>query len=114
MPRGGGGGGGGGDGGGGNNRNNGKADPNDQGPGAKLSGKEPIIFDGDHAKAKAFFLKWTIYMLLNEDTEVMRQALSRIMLFLTFIKAPNVQEWVGLQVGWLGRHILAGARKTNL
>ena len=52
-------------------------------------------------------------MLLNEDTEVMRQAFSRMMLFLTFIKGPNVQEWVGAQVGWLGRHILAGARKTD-
>ena len=35
------------------------------------------------------------------------------MLFLTFIKGPNVQEWVGLQVGWLGRRLLQGARRTE-
>ena len=54
-----------------------------------------------------------IYKLLNEETEVMRQAFSRIMLFLTFIKGPNVQEWVGLQVAWLGRWIRQGARRTE-
>ena len=52
-------------------------------------------------------------MLLNEDMEVMKQLFSRTMLFLTFIKDPNIQEWVGSQVGWLGRCILAGARKTD-
>ena len=52
-------------------------------------------------------------MLLNEETEVMSQAFSRTMLFLTFIKGPNVQEWVGLQVGWLGRRIHSGARGTE-
>ena len=101
-------------GGGGGSGIGGGGDPNDRGPGAKLSGKEPVIFDGDCAKAEVFILKWTIYMLLNEDMEVMRQAFSRVMLFLTFIKGPNVQEWVGSQVGWLGRCIQAGARRTNL
>ena len=52
-------------------------------------------------------------MLLNEEMEVMNQAFSRTMLFLTFIKGPNIQEWVGVQVGWLGRHIHSGARRTE-
>ena len=53
-------------------------------------------------------------MLLNEETEVMHQAFSRTMLFLTFIKGPNVQEWVGLQVGWLARQFHNRARKTEV
>ena len=75
--------------------------------------KSLLFFNGDHSKAKAFILEWTIYMLLNEDMEVMSQAFSRTMLFFTFIKGPNVQGWVGLQVGWLGRCIHAGARITE-
>ena len=51
--------------------------------------------------------------MLNSETEVMTQAFSRAMLFLTYIKGPNVQEWVGSQVGWLGRCLLAGGRKAN-
>ena len=43
----------------------------------------------------------------------MNQVFSRTMLFLTFIKGPNIQEWVGLQVGWLGRWIHKGARRTK-
>ena len=78
-----------------------------------LSGKEPVIFDGDHAKAEAFILEWTIYTMLISETEVMAQVLSRTMLFLMLIKGPNVQEWVGSQVGWLGRCLLVGGRKTD-
>ena len=52
-------------------------------------------------------------MMLNKEAEVMAQAFSRTMLFLTFIKGPNVQEWVGSQVGWLGRCLLAGGRKVD-
>ena len=80
MPRGRGRGGGGGGGG----------DPNDRGPGPKLSGKDPVVFDGDRTKAEAFFLEWTIYLMLNEETEVMGEAFSRTMLFLTYIKHQRV------------------------
>ena len=33
------------------------------------------------------------------------------MLFLTFIKGPNVQEWAGSQVSWLGSWLIAGASR---
>ena len=35
------------------------------------------------------------------------------MLFLTFIKGPDVQEWSNMQVGWLGSRILAGAGRNE-
>ena len=51
--------------------------------------------------------------MLNGDQDIMKQPFSRAMLFLTFIKGPNIQEWVGMQVVWLGRQLQAGARKTE-
>ena len=51
--------------------------------------------------------------MLNSETDIMGQAFSRTTLFLTFIKGPNVQEWVGSQVGRLGRRLLAGGRRTD-
>ena len=51
--------------------------------------------------------------MLNAETVVMSQEFSRAMLFLTYIKGPNVQEWEGSQVGWLGRCLMAGGRKTD-
>ena len=43
----------------------------------------------------------------------MRQPFSQVMLFLTFIKGLDVQEWAGSQVGWLGSRLIAGARKNE-
>ena len=43
----------------------------------------------------------------------MRQPFSWVMLFLTFIKGPDVQEWSNMQVGWLGGRLLAGARRND-
>ena len=87
--------------------------PDDRSNGTKLSGKEPVIFDGDRSKAEAFLLKWTIYRLLNEEQDIMRQPFSRVMLFLTFIKGPDVQEWSNMQVGWLGGQLLSGAGRNE-
>ena len=64
-------------------------------------------------KAEAFVLEWTIYVMLNNKTDIMDQAFSRTMLFLTFIKGPNVQEWVPIQVTWLGRRLHQGAGKNE-
>ena len=35
------------------------------------------------------------------------------MLFLTFIKGPDVQEWASLQVSWLGSQLIAGAGRNE-
>ena len=35
------------------------------------------------------------------------------MLFLTFIKGPDVQEWVSSQVSWLGSRLIAGAGRRE-
>ena len=43
----------------------------------------------------------------------MRQPFSRVMLFLTFIKGPDIQEWASSQVGWLGSRLLAGAGRNE-
>ena len=51
--------------------------------------------------------------MLNGEQDIMRQAFSRVMLFLTFIKGPNVQEWASSQVGWLGSRIIAGAGRNE-
>ena len=87
--------------------------PGNRSKGTKLSGKEPVTFDGDRSKAEAFLLEWVIYTMLNGDQDIMKQPFSRTMLFLTFIKGPNVQEWVGLQVAWLGRQLQSGAKRTD-
>ena len=105
--------GGGGGGGGGGGLPRAAGNPDDQNNGTKLSGKEPAIFDGDCSKAEAFLLEWAIYRLLNGEQDIMRHPFSRVMLFLTFIKGPDVQEWASLQVSWLGSRLLVGAGRKE-
>ena len=64
-------------------------------------------------KQHSFLLEWTIYRLLNGEQDIMRQPFSWVMLFVTFIKGPDVQEWTSMQVGWLGSRLLAGARRNE-
>ena len=104
---------GGGGGGGGGGPPGAAGNPDDRNNGTKLSGKEPAIFDRDCSKAESFLLEWTIYRVLNGEQDIMRQPFSRVMLFLTFIKGPNVQEWAGLQVSWLGSQLIAGASRRE-
>ena len=66
----------GGDGGGGGPPPADRRNPEERNNGTKLSGKEPVIFDGDRSKAEAFLLEWTIYRLLNGEQDIMRQAFS--------------------------------------
>ena len=51
--------------------------------------------------------------MLNGEQDIMIQPFSQTMLFLGFIKGPNVQEWVGMQVVWLERQLQAGVRRTK-
>ena len=91
----------------------GGGNPDDRSNGTKLSGKEPANFDGDRSKAEAFLLEWTIYRMLNGAQDIMQQPFSQVMLFLTFIKGPSIQEWASSQVSWLGSQLLVGAGRNE-
>ena len=43
----------------------------------------------------------------------MQQPFSWVMLFLTFIKGPDIQEWTNMQVSWIGSQLLAGAGRNE-
>jgi hypothetical protein len=42
--------------------------------------------------------EWNVYRALNDRTRVMATPLERTMLFLTFIRGPNVGNWVNDQI----------------
>ena len=53
-------------------------------------------------------MTWTLYLMLNSNVDIMNNAFQRTLLFLSFIKGPNVYEWVTIQTTWLGRRIQRG------
>jgi hypothetical protein len=57
--------------------------------------------------------EWNVYRALNDRTRVMTTPLERTMLFLTFIRGPNVGNWVNDQIRVVSRHLTSGGRKTD-
>jgi hypothetical protein len=45
--------------------------------------------------------------------DVINTPFTRAMLFLSFIKGPNIQEWVAAQIEWLGDQLAGGAQVHN-
>jgi hypothetical protein len=80
---------------------------------AKLVGREPEIFDGTRSKTEGFLQEWNIYYGLNWGADVITTPFTRAMLFLSFIKGPNIQEWVAAQIEWLGDQLAGGAQVHN-
>jgi hypothetical protein len=83
------------------------------GGGGKLQGKEPRIFTGDKHQSEEFQLEWDIYIALNNNVEVIQVAFTRAVMFLSYIKGPNVHEWVQSRVHWLTEQLTRGALQDD-
>ena len=59
-----------------------------------LRGHPPEIFDGDRTKAKKFMKEFTLWKLCNLNNEALSIPFSRVALCLSYIKGPNVDDWV--------------------
>jgi hypothetical protein len=82
-------------------------------PGGKLVGREPEVFNGTQSKTEGFLQEWNIYYGLNWGADVITTPFTRAMLFLSFIKGPNIQQWVAAQIEWLGDQLAGGAQVHN-
>jgi hypothetical protein len=82
-------------------------------PSDKLIGREPEIFNGDRTKVETFLTEWNIYRVLNDRTKTMINPLERTMLFLTYIRGPNIGNWINDQVSVVSRHIRSGGSRND-
>jgi hypothetical protein len=69
--------------------------------GGGLLGKAPELFDGDRTKSKAFISDIRIYFKINRNKFNVKNMYSQVLLALSFIKGPNVVNWVGTQFNQL-------------
>jgi hypothetical protein len=74
-----------------------KEDYEETGNRGGLRGKAPELFDGDRTKSKAFISDIRIYFRINRKKYDIKNAYSRVLLALSFIKGPNVVNWVDTQ-----------------
>jgi hypothetical protein len=66
-----------------------------------LRGKAPKLFDGERTKSKAFISDIQIYFKINQNKFDIKNVYSRVLLALSFIKGPNVVNWIGTQIDQL-------------
>ena len=71
----------------------GQAGPVPAGNGA-LKGHPLEVFNGDRSKAKKFMKDFTLWKLCNLNNEALSVPFSRVALCLSYIKGPNVDDWV--------------------
>ncbi len=58
-----------------------------------FQGRKLDVFTGDKALADEFMQQWQLFVATN-DIERRFTAYKTVLLFLTYIKGPNVDEWV--------------------
>ena len=82
-------------------------------PHDKLSGQQPMIFEGDRRKSEAFMQEWNIYQGINHFTPQMINPFSRVLMFLSFIKGEKVQEWTQEQLRWSVDYVVQAPGNDN-
>ena len=72
----------------------GSGGPAGGGGGDKLGGNPPPEFDSDRSYANHFMNKFNLCRLANMEAVQMRVPMKRAALLLSFIKGPNIDDWV--------------------
>ena len=83
------------------------------GGGVKLGGNPPTEFDGNRSKVEEFMHQFSLYRLTNIDAKQMANPMKRMVLFLRFIKGPNVKHWVKHWITWTIQEFNTGRAPTD-
>jgi Retrotransposon gag protein len=64
----------------------------------KLARLPPTVFTGDHTESNKFLKEFKQWRLLNRDHTEMKQAYNPVLMALTYIKGPRVNDWQEAQL----------------
>ena len=73
-----------------------------------MKGNPPTIFSGDRSKSDDFLREFKIYRMANSQNNSMLVPLDRIGLAISFIRGPNVNDWVEGMMTRIDRHLANG------
>ncbi len=72
--------------------------PTGEGGRGSLKGSPPKEFDGTRSKSETFGDDFSIYQRINRKNQVMKEPYSRVLMAMSFMKGPKVQDWVRAQM----------------
>ena len=64
-------------------------------------GKDPPTFHGDRSKADTFMNEVEKYLTLNDDVMGFKSPKKKVVLVLTFMQGPEVEEWTRGMLQWI-------------
>ncbi len=67
----------------------------------KAMGKDPPTFHGDRSKADTFMNEVEKYLMLNDDVAGFKSPKKKVVLVLTFMQGPEVEEWTRGMLQWI-------------
>ena len=73
-----------------------------------MKGNPPTIFSGDQSKSDDFLREFKIYRMANSQNNSMLIPLNRIGLAISFIRGPNVNNWVKGMMTRINQHLANG------
>ncbi|KAH9030849.1 hypothetical protein EDB83DRAFT_2525871 [Lactarius deliciosus] len=79
----------------------------------RLAGETPSIFDGNRKEYESFLTQWHIYWGQNAEAPIMTNIYRRCLLFLGFIKGPQVANWTLGFLQWLNNELRHGRSRYD-
>ena len=73
-----------------------------------LKGANPENFDGTRTTAEKWWRQFTLWKLINRNTDALGIPANRILMALSYMRGPKVDDWVQLQVEWLEGELQQG------
>ncbi len=67
----------------------------------KAMGKDPPLFKGERSKADTFMNEVEKYLTLNYDVAGFNSPKKKVVLVLTFMQGPEVEEWTRGMLQWI-------------
>ncbi len=67
----------------------------------KAMGKDPPLFKGERSKADMFMNEVEKYLTLNDDVAGFKSPKKKVVLVLTFMQGPKVEEWTHGMLQWI-------------
>ncbi len=67
----------------------------------KAMGKDPPLFKGERSKANTFMNEVEKYLTLNYDVAGFNSPKKKVVLILTFMQGPEVEEWTHGMLQWI-------------
>ncbi len=67
----------------------------------KAMGKDPPLFKGERSKADTFMNEVEKYLTLNDNVAGFKSPKKKVVLVLTFMQGPEVEEWTRRMLQWI-------------